>query len=173
MLEGGSLTLEGERWNLNEAINVWQNSLGKTMTGGDLVQRMQDDIYTNFGEDAYNILLDEHFAPYAKDLSSATTPAAGGPIVVKDNQGAEYEVGLLSNWVRTGAKEGGNFEYTGPDIMRGGEVLIPKGAKITAGSGEYHKGTQDDWQSDHIGPGMAERLVEVLMRNEGSDGELD
>ena len=57
--------------------------------------------------------------------------------------------------------------------MRGGEVLIPKGAKITAGSGEYHKGTQDDWQSDHIGPGMAERLVEVLMRNEGSDGELD
>tara|TARA_R100000322_G_scaffold13274_1_gene7902 strand:- start:4134 stop:6428 length:2295 start_codon:yes stop_codon:yes gene_type:complete len=191
MLQGGSLTLEGERWNLNEAINVWQNDLGETMTGGDLVQRMQDDIYTNFGEDAYNILLDENFAPYAKDMSSAPTPAAGGPIVVKDNYGAEYELGLLSNWSRTGGKDG-NFVYNGPDIMRGGELLLPKGAMITATKGSYkHDGKivtedtdavwdsgekvmpQSGWTSSYIGPGLTQRLVDVLIRNEGSDGELD
>ena len=191
MLQGGSLTLEGKRWNLNEAINVWQNDLGETMTGGDLVQRMQDDIYTNFGEDAYNILLDENFAPYAKDMSSAPTPAAGGPIVVKDNYGAEYELGLLSNWSRTGGKDG-NFVYNGPDIMRGGELLLPKGAMITATKGSYkHDGKivtedtdavwdsgekvmpQSGWTSSYIGPGLTQRLVDVLIRNEGSDGELD
>ena len=85
--------------------------------------------------------------------------------------------------------------YNGPDIMRGGELLLPKGAMITATKGSYkHDGKivtedtdavwdsgenkgekvmpQSGWTSSYIGPGLTQRLVEVLVRNEG-DGTYD